>query len=109
VGQWKLLTVADALEAAIRRWPPSAMDTTNSTKGQTRRGFEFRGGARLSAWANREAARMAPLNIDEAKRGICGRFDVKNSRTRRDEVFDSGEIGSDVADGDTLCWGKRRA
>jgi len=31
------------------------------TKGQTRRGFEFRGGARLISMANREAARMAAL------------------------------------------------
>ena len=41
------------------------------------------------------------VNIDEAKRGVGGRFDVENFRTRRDEIFHACEIGSDVADGDT--------
>jgi len=44
--------------------------------------------------------RHGSVNIDEAKRGVSGRFDVKNFRTRRDELFHAGQIGSDLADGD---------
>src|SRR5258706_16216302 len=40
------------------------------------------------------------VNIDEAKSGIGGRFDVKNFGTRREKNFDGGEIGADLADGD---------
>ena len=40
------------------------------------------------------------MNIHEAKRGIRGRFDVENFRTRGNKIFDAGEIGSNLADGD---------
>ncbi len=40
------------------------------------------------------------VNIDEAKSGIGGRFDVKNFRTGRNKILDAREIGANLTDGD---------
>ena len=39
------------------------------------------------------------VDVDEAQRGVGGRFDVKSFCAGRHELFDAGEIGADLADG----------